>query len=275
MPMKLLLTFNIAMLLVVSACGGGTTTSTNSPLPTGCKAASDDYSKTVLADSPVAYYRLDEATGSVLCDASPHHNDGKYAATGVTQGQPGALHRSKDTAIVADGTAQVAMSNAATGIAGSTDFTIEGWFKTSTRQDQMVVDIGQGGAQNMAGVGPWFNHLSPTYVLTPGTGDYVTFDTFDGTIEFDAAAVGIDLFDGRWHYVAVTYTAGSGMAAGYLDNHALGTASVQEKLLASTVRIGYWVDTAYNKPFNGSLDEIAVYSSALSASRIARHFAAA
>ena len=272
--MKPLLTLNIAILLLVSACGGSTATSANSPLPTGCKAASDDYSKTVLADSPVAYYRLDE-TGSVLCDASPHHNDGKYAATGVTQGQPGALHRSKDTAISADGSAQVAVSNAVTGIQGSTDFTLEGWFKTTTRQDQMVVDIGQGGAQNMAGLGPWFNFLSPTYYLTPGTGDYVTFDTFDRTIEFDTTAVGIDLFDGKWHYVAVTYTASSSVAAGYLDNHALGTANIQEHPLASPVRIGYWVDTAYNKPFNGSFDEIAVYSSALSPARIARHFAAA
>jgi len=58
--MKPLLTLNIAILLLVSACGGSTATSANSPLPTGCKAASDDYSKTVLADSPVAYYRLDE-----------------------------------------------------------------------------------------------------------------------------------------------------------------------------------------------------------------------
>jgi len=272
--MKHLLTLNVGILLLVSACGSGTATPENSPSPTGCKAASDDYSKTVLADSPVAYYRLDDA-GSVLCDASPHHNDGMYASTGVTLGQPGALHRSKDTAISADGSAQVAVSNAITGIAGNTDFTIEGWFKTTTRQDQMVVDIGQGGAQNMAGVGPWFNYLSPTYYLTPGTGNYVTFDTFDRTIEFDTTALGIDLFDGKWHYVAVTYTASTGLAAGYLDNHALGTQSVQEHPVASQVRIGYWVDTAYNKPFNGSLDEIAVYPSALSAAQIARHFAAA
>ena len=44
---------------------------------------------------------------------------------------------------------------------------------------------------------------------------------------------------------------------------------------ASPVRIGFWVDALFNKPFDGGLDEIAVYPSALSADQIGRHHAAA
>ena len=41
------------------------------------------------------------------------------------------------------------------------------------------------------------------------------------------------------------------------------------------VRIGFWVDALFNKPFDGGLDEIAVYPSALTADQISRHYAAA
>ncbi len=266
----------IALLLLTVGCGAGTTDSGGTASPGGCHPATKDaYAKAVLADGPIAYYRLDEAGGGTLCDASTGHNNGTYSVSGVTLGRPGALHSSKDTAVGADGSAKVAVSDANSGISGPTSFTIEGWFQTTTRQDQMVVDIGQGGAQNMAGLGPWINLLSPTYVLTPGSGDYITFDTFDGTFEFDAKSVGIDVFDGRWHYAAISYSAAGGAATAYLDNHALGSAKVTEKPLASPIRIGFWVDALYNKPFNGELDEIAVYQSALTADQIARHFAAA
>jgi hypothetical protein len=266
----------IAMLLLMSSCGGGTGDSSAAASPGGCHPATKDaYAEAVLADGPVAYYRLDETAGGTLCDASSAHNQGTYSVSGVTLGRPGALHSSGDTAIAADGSAQVATSDANSGISGPTSFTIEGWFQTSTRQDQMVVDIGQGGAQNMAGIGPWSNLLSASYVVSPGSGDYITFDTFDGTFEFDAHSVGIDVFDGRWHYAAVSFSAAGGVASAYLDNHGLGSAKVADKPLASPIRIGFWVDTAYNKPFNGELDEIAVYPSALTSDQIARHFVAA
>jgi hypothetical protein len=167
------------------------------------------------------------------------------------------------------------MSKADSGIAGSANFTLEGWFKTTARQDQMVVDIGQMGAQNMAGIGPWSNHVSSTYVVSPGTRDYISFDTYDGTFQFDAHSAGIDVFDGKWHYVAVSFSGGSGVATVYLDNHTLGAQAVPDRPSESPVRIGFWVDTIYNQPFNGGLDEIAVYPSALTADRIAAHYAAA
>jgi concanavalin A-like lectin/glucanase superfamily protein len=229
----------------------------------------------VLADSPAVYYRLDESAGPTLCDASPNHNQGKFAGTGLTYHQPGALHSANDTSIRANGSAQVATSDSNTAISGSASFTLEGWFQTTTKQDQMVVDIGQAGPQGMAGVGPWANVVGSNFGVTPGTGDYICFDTYDGAIEFDASAVGIDVFDGHWHYAAVSYSSVDGVATAYLDNHKLGSKPVRERPVASPVRIGFWVDALFNKPFNGGLDEIAVYPTALTTDQIARHYAAA
>jgi hypothetical protein len=266
------------LVLLLSGCGGGSCGG-NSPgagaSPTGCAPTGDAYAKAVLADGPAVYYRLDEATGPSLCDASPNHNQGTYAGTGVTHGQPGALHSTSDTSIRANGTAQVATSGTDVTISGSAGFTLEGWFQTMTKQDQMVVDIGQAGPQSLAGVGPWSNRVSSTFAVTPGTGDYICLDTYDGAFEFDASAVGINVFDGSWHYAAVSYSGAGGIASVYLDKHTLGTAPVQDRPSPSPVRIGFWVDALFNKPFSGGLDEIAVYPTALSAEQIARHYAAA
>jgi concanavalin A-like lectin/glucanase superfamily protein len=264
-----------ALLLLLSGCGGGTTTPSGGASPEGCSSPTNDaYARAVLADKPAVYYRLDEAAGPSLCDASGNHNNGTYSATGLTYRQPGGPHHSSDTAIGADGTTQVAASNANSGISGSASFTLEGWFRTTAKQDQIVVEIGQAGAQTMAGLGPWMNQVSSTFVTTPGTGDYISFDTYDGAFQFDASAAGINVFDGNWHYTAVSFSTSSSMASVYLDNRALGSTSIADRPGASPVRIGFWVDALFNKPFDGGLDEIAVYPSALTADQIARHYAA-
>jgi trimeric autotransporter adhesin len=265
-----------ALLLLLCGCGGSTTTPSGGASPGGCPPATKDaYARAVLADKPAVYYRLDEAAGPTLCDASGNHNNGAYSASGVTYRQPGGPHHTNDTAIGANGTAQVAVSSASSGISGLASFTLEGWFRTTAKQDQIVVDIGQAGAQNMAGLGPWMNQVSSTFVTTPGTGDYISFDTYDGAFQFDASAAGINVFDGNWHYAAVSFSATSSMASVYLDNRTLGSTSIADRPAASPVRIGFWVDALFNKPFDGGLDEIAVYPSALTVDQIARHYAAA
>lgn len=238
----------------------------------GCPpSTADGYAQAVLADSPVGYYRLDEAAGPTLCDASTANNPGTYAPAGITYGQAGALHGTSDTAISADGSVNPAKSTGNSSISGATDFTLEGWFKTTTKQDQAFVSIGQSGNQNMAGIGPWSNSSS----CCGGNKDLITFDTFGGSFKFDASAVGINVFDGQWHYAVVTFATGSGTATVYLDNHNLGTASVADHPSASPVRIGYWIDTVFNQPFNGGIDEVAVYKSTLSSGRVGAHYAAA
>src|SRR2546427_13175021 len=83
-----------ALLLLVigaalSGCGGASTGATPTTPPS--------YRASVLADHPVAYWRLDEETGTVMVDASGNGNDGAYAGA-VTLGQPGALASDGGTA---------------------------------------------------------------------------------------------------------------------------------------------------------------------------------
>src|SRR3989442_12331717 len=74
---------------VLSGCGGASTAASPTTPPS--------YRASVLADHPVAYWRLDEETGTVMVDASGNGNDGAYAGA-VTLGQPGALASDGGTA---------------------------------------------------------------------------------------------------------------------------------------------------------------------------------
>lgn len=219
--------------------------------------ASSPYAQAVLGDGPVDYYPLDQSSGQPLCDASGRADDGTFAGSGLTFGIPGPIQGSSDDAVGADGQADVATSNGDSGVVGPHDLTLEGWFRTTTQQDQMVVSLGLGGTQHgNAGIGVW---------VTGGV--TVRWDTYGGSAGLSPRRV--DPYDGRWHFVAGTYDARSQAVTLYLDGTSLGTVSMPTDPTASPVRIGYWTDTVYNQPFNGALAQVAVFDSALSAAQIA------
>lgn len=267
-----------AVLFIASGCGGSTTSTsqetTPSPVAAGCKVnTSDAYAKAVLADQPAVYYRLGDASGSKMCDASAGKDDGTYGIKGITYQQPGALQGIKDTAIAADGTGNPATSDGNSPVFGSVDFSLEAWFKTTSKQDQILVDIGQGGAGRIAGIGP---SSAPGNSLCGGVSNAIGFDTYDGYVTADAGAAGVNVFDGNWHYAVGAYTAaGGGSVDIFLDGKLLKSAKIADAPATSVVRVGYWIDAVCNSPFAGSLDEVAIYHSALTSQQVKAHYAAA
>src|SRR5438067_10818142 len=73
----------------LSGCGVPSTAATPTAPPS--------YRASVLADHPVAYWRLSQATGALLADASGNVNDCAYAAA-VTLRHPCALARERHPA---------------------------------------------------------------------------------------------------------------------------------------------------------------------------------
>lgn len=244
--------------------------STASARAAGCApSASDAYSGAVLADGPLAYFRNDEAGGSSLCDSAAPPHEGSYFG-GVSFGTTGAL---------ADGnpavTATAGVGTAGPGVSGNHDFTLEGWFRrTSTTQNQALVAMGAAGAGHIAGLTLWTTTTSSSYPIIAAS--TLALDTYDGTNQWDTAAAGVNIWDGQWHYAAISYSATSGQATAYIDGHSLGAKAPQPlNITAAPIMIGKWVDSLINQPLIGSVDEIAVYPTALSAARIAAHYAAA
>jgi hypothetical protein len=89
-------------------------------------APSSPYGDAVLADAPVSWWRLGEASGSIAADARGA-NDGSYAA-GTTQGAAGLLGSDADKAARFDG-AGAHVTTGSTGLAPGTAFSLEAWIR--------------------------------------------------------------------------------------------------------------------------------------------------
>lgn len=243
-----------------------------------CSPPSDAYGQAVLADAPSAYYRLDEAGGATMCDASSAATDGTYAA-GVQYGVAGALGSTPDTAVAAADPSS-GIGTGGPGVTGAHSFTLEGWFRSGgTIQNQALVAMGTAAQGQIAGLTTWSNVGTTSYGTDVGTkgASEIGLDTYSSSNHWDTSPVGVDIWDGRWHHLAVTYDQSANQVAAYADGKALPseTPSTTLNLGAGPIRLGGWVDQDLNKPLSGSEDEAAVYPTALSADRIAAHYQAA
>lgn len=141
---------------------------------------------------------------------------------------------------------------------------MEGWFATTSANDQMLVDIGQQSHDAVAGLGIW------------NSGSSLMIDLYTDSVSFPIPA-GKNVLDGNYHFIAVSYSAAGDKFTGYLDGKKLGKTihAGPLSLGGGTLRIGWWVDTVFNQPFNGSMDEVAVFPSTLSTTTIKAQYQAA
>jgi glucose/arabinose dehydrogenase len=228
---------------VTAPAGGAAYTATFSaaPPPTGYRA-------TVLADSPLAYYRLNEASGATATDSSPNGRNGTYAGT-LTRGTTGLLVNDADKAITLSN-GRVDLPTAVNPWNGN--FTIEAWVKPSQ-------------------VSAWAAILSrETYQATGfrlgQQGNRWGFWTTQsgGTVQ----VLGGTVVSGQTYHIAVTR---SGTTYRLYVN-GVELANGTGTLVAPTGG-GSW-GTVGGAPFKGVLDDVAVYGTTLSAARIAAHYAA-
>src|SRR4051812_6343678 len=103
-------------------------------------AAAADYRSTVLADNPIAYWRLGEASGIAAADEVASGPTASYTG-GVALNQPGAFPSDANTSVLlngATGYVQAAISTALNTADGP--LTLEAWVKRSTpgRVDTIV-----------------------------------------------------------------------------------------------------------------------------------------
>jgi hypothetical protein len=233
----------------MSGCGGAT-----APSP----AAAKTYSATVLADHPVAYWRMDDTTGSTMIDASGNANNGRYVGA-YSLGQPSAI---AGGAVAFDGQSGAASVMNSPSLQVDT-VTIEAWIKKRTDTEYGVYvakNVAPGGG---AGSG-WFQLLNSHH---------------NGQLEFrvtsDGAPVVVSnstLALNSWYYVVATYDGAT--AKLYVNGKLDGTLKVTAvpKQTADPLFIGRRTDGLFN---DATLAEVAIYSVALSADRIAAHWQAA
>jgi hypothetical protein len=235
------------------------------PLPSG-------YATAVLADNPLSYWRLGETNGSTVAHDYVGGNDGIYH--GVTLGLPGYSVIDPDTAggfgginfYVGD------ISGTAVDFSGHTNFTLEAWVKGPAGQgDQStIIAKGNGDSGTIA---------SEQFSLDVAGGNYRFFTRGGGNSFYEAdASVGPD---GTWQHVVGVYDDSEGGMSIYVNGQLSGTGTTRSLGVRSSsnpVAIGakhLGNDPAYDGYFTGTIDEVAVYHSALTADQILAHYAAA
>lgn len=218
------------------------------------------YAATVVASTPVGFWRLDEASGTTALDKSRYNNRGTYSATGVTLGQAGSLATDAATAAMFNGTAgnvQVSTS-ASLNVAGP--LTIEAWIKKSTQTTGPIVEFNNG---TTPGVQFWnystWDSLFANFVDTAGASHIIQ------------SAAGL-FKTGLWYQVAATYD--GTYAALYVN----GLQVARSNLGSFTPQTSYTLYIARRPAstyFAGTIDDVAIFPTALTASTIQAQYNAA
>jgi hypothetical protein len=220
----------------------------------------------VLEDRPVAHWRLGDPSGSTLARNSVGGApDG--SATGVEFGVAGALTNDPDRAARFPGTAGsgVLVPDAAAFDAGTSDFTVEAWVRTTANGEQVLVGKG-------SDAGPHWRLTVTDDTGRDGFGPYVgrarfrIADTGPPTVVYGPL---LRIDDGKWHHVVAAVERAWGVHL-YVDGAELGGfAQVGDVSNAAPFAIGAAAGTA--PAFAGDLDEVAYYDELLAAERVRAH----
>ena len=222
--------------------------------------APKSYSATVLADKPVAYWRMSEMTGTTMADATSNKNDGRLDGI-VMLAQPGPIAGEGSTAIAFDGSTGSAVVPSSFSLQVNW-VTIELWI--NKRADS---EFGVYMAKNVAGAGGastgWFQLLNDHHnggLQFRVTGDADPILVSKATLDLNT-----------WYYVVATY---DGVTAKLYINGKLDStlpAVVSPAQNADPLYIGRRADGFFT---NALIAEVAIYPKALSAEQIAAHWKA-
>ena len=208
------------------------------------------YSATVLADTPYLWYRLGESAGTTATDSSGNSRDGTYTGT-YTLGTAGLLTGDSDTAVAFNSGYVITKANV-TGF-GNAAWTLEAWIKGTSSANGDVVWIG-GDATNTGAN------------LRINTSGHIA--CVAGTLSHDFG--GANLADGAVHHVLMTYD-GAGTMKAWADGSQYGSDWSCGTLAIAT---GLAYVACLNFYYIGTVDEAAIYSTALTSTRISAHYTA-
>jgi Concanavalin A-like lectin/glucanases superfamily len=246
------------------------------------------YAKVVMADDPVAYWRLDEPDGSSTATDAAGSFDGSYSAGSgtITYGAPAGIPHGTNAAVAISGGATVQIPYALE-LNPWGPFTIEGWFQpASLAANGNDYRTALSSMWNVGGVGPtgWllYQQGNNTWAWVPYGGFWASVFLPDTTESVVA---------NQWYYIALTYDGTaftvyvngvartSGTYNGFVQNGnvpAGGTGTyhyMYDSGGSGPLVLGWRSDVDFN-PFAGTMDDVAVYNKALAPQQIQAHYAA-
>jgi hypothetical protein len=248
---------------------------TSAPVALTVNAIPAGYGSNVLNSGPIAYWRLDELSGTIAHDGVGG-NDGVYNS--ATLGVAGYSVVDSDTAASFSGlNSYVGNINGAGAInfPGHSVFSLECWVNAPAGQNDEATIIAKG-------IGNVGTTRTEQFSVDVAGGAYRFFTSRNGNIVEADATSGPN---GTWQHIVAVWDdqnilgGGSNMyiyVNGNLEGqHATGGGA---NTTTSVVSIGskhLGNDPNYDGTFNGTVDEVAIYNTALSSATIQSHYAAA
>ncbi|NLF73929.1 MAG: hypothetical protein GX575_33385, partial [Candidatus Anammoximicrobium sp.] len=222
------------------------------------------YAAAILADQPVAYYRLAESSGTTATDVSGGGSDGTYA-NGVSLSQSGAIVGEADHAASFDGVDD-AISLPAAIVDGLSDLSVEFWLQTTKAGGQTFLSGANAGNANEILI---YASSSSAFEVYTGESNSTKLGWTTPTIA-----------DNVWHHVAVVRDATAANVTLYVDGISRGTQAAPLSALdvdpgglfvgQDQNAVGGSFDP--NEAFRGTLDEFAIFDTALSAEQVLAHY---
>jgi Concanavalin A-like lectin/glucanases superfamily len=230
--------------------------------PSNAPDALQMYANAVLADSPVAYFHLDEMSGAAAIDAAADGSNGTYLGN-ITLGQPGAFLDSGTSVGFAGSDAGLLLGDRFA-FSGRAKFSLEAWIQP-TSFDGNFHEIGSRWRQPTGREGYTWYQANGNFGFERDASDAETSN------------IGVDnmLHLNAWSHVVATYD-GTTMVI-YVDGLEQGstTSTLSLPVVDLAAMIGAANGSPLATPFNGNIDEYAVYDHALAPDRVAAHYEAA
>lgn len=228
-------------------------------------ASGSGYSAEVLADSPVCYYRLGEASGTTMNDSSGNNLTGSY--TNATLGTTGLIAGDSDTAVTFNGTSAYGETpdNALLDV---TDISVDAWIKTSTTGViQMIATRDRSGTS-----------LQRQFQLRLTTGGFLEAIVFgNGGTPALTLTDNVNIADGSKHHVGFSYDSTSFAFKLYVDGSNVqsttGSAALDNTIVwPLNIAVNQNNTASYNSYFNGVVDEFAMYGTVIGDTRFLAHY---
>lgn len=226
---------------------------TLTPTPTTYPQPKVSYATNVANDTPIAYWRLGESSGTDAVNNISSNYTGTYVNSPLL-GQTGALNNDANTSVTFDGTSSYTTVSYNSAL-NSSQFSIEAW----------VYPTGGSGYRGIVS-----NRSYPNgWVFYIDSNDDFAFWVNNDTAM--ASLIGPSVTLNTWSHLVGTF---DGTNARFYVNGTLQSTQAITSYLANTsaaLTIGQG-DVGSNFFFQGTIDEVALYPSALSSSRIDAHY---
>jgi hypothetical protein len=233
------------------------------------------YYDVVSGDNPVGYWRLGETAGATVAqDASGFHRDLDYnnvPASGFF-GQPGAIVGDPDTAVkftpAPPNNPTITSPNTTDfGFASGQSFSAEYWIKAlpgnTTAADAGLLTKGYNSTTQAL---PW-------YLSQYKSDGRVTWYLRNSASASNVVTSTATVNDGQWHHVVGVYDSSAAQINLYVDGRwQATTAGVPADAYGTNAR-PLTVANHFNRNVDASMDELAMYDSALSGDQVVEHYA--